>query len=279
MQTNEVVISEVYSKMKKAYLNILDCLVDRYRLRTTPVEQIDPQDHNLYRNPLDIDVGEQCVLELVRIGSVANELLLPKLLGETIATGMCKRSERYWRNHAILECLLPTNAISAEYHARNRGIIRQVMERFPRALHGINAEMVEHEWELLVERHPNLIPGMETDTFWSQVVTFHNQDEARNENSSEEQNDNIDQAIDEAFDEDQAMAEDGGQDMEVDRDQVMDHDEAMEQDEEQDVEQDGHLNQNQDPGLARDLQIEDQGRVEDGNPIQVPDGVEGRYHC
>ncbi|KAJ8674597.1 hypothetical protein QAD02_005859 [Eretmocerus hayati] len=278
MQTNEVVIPEVYSKIKEAYLDVLDCLIDRYHLRMTPVEQIDPEDPNLYRNPLHIDVGEECVLELIRIGPVANELLVhfQNYLAR-LATEMCVRLERYWRNHAILECLLPTNAISADYHAQNEGIIRQVMERFPRALHGINAELVEQEWELLVERHPDFIPGMKTDTFWSRVLTFPNQDEAQNENPNEEQNDNIDPAIDEAFDEDQAMAEDRGQDMEVDGDQVIDHDEAMEQDGgEQAMDQDGHLDQNQDPGVARDLQIEDQGRAEDGRGDQNPDEVQNR---
>ncbi|KAJ8671316.1 hypothetical protein QAD02_002575 [Eretmocerus hayati] len=77
---------------------------------------------------------------------------------------------------------MPANAVSAEYYAQNPGAIRGVMQSFPRALHRVDAELIEDEWDRLLQHHPILQPGMKIDTFWDEVREFRVPQEAQDPN-------------------------------------------------------------------------------------------------
>ncbi|KAJ8677296.1 hypothetical protein QAD02_013083 [Eretmocerus hayati] len=171
--TNDVVLPGVYFHIKEALLDILDCILHRDYYQSTPVEEIDPQDPRHHRNPLEMTIGRPCLEQILLIREPGNEALerIQRYLIR-LATQVSQRLERYWRAYAGLECFLPQNAISVEYHAENPGVIREVMDRFPRALHGVNAEVIEDEWDQLLQHHPQLHPDMEIDRFWDQVRDF-----------------------------------------------------------------------------------------------------------
>ncbi|KAJ8671229.1 hypothetical protein QAD02_002488 [Eretmocerus hayati] len=129
MQTNRVVLPEVYPKIKAVLLDILNCSLDRFYLATSRVEEIDPQNEAYHRPLRFTTVGPECTIELGQLndrGVDINPILQRmRLYLVTLATQIATRLEQPWRSYSILECLLPINAISAQYHQGNPGIILQ----------------------------------------------------------------------------------------------------------------------------------------------------------
>ncbi|KAJ8677431.1 hypothetical protein QAD02_013218 [Eretmocerus hayati] len=94
MQTNDV-LPGVYFHIREAFGDILDCILHRDYLQSTPVEEIDPQDPGHHRNPLVMTIVP-CLEQILLIKEAENEALehIQRYLIR-LATQVSQRLERY----------------------------------------------------------------------------------------------------------------------------------------------------------------------------------------
>lgn len=148
---------------------------------------IDFSDESNFKDVDAVDVGEKAEALAEELGREDFDAYLNfkrscRLCYIQAAQQIYERLEKVWRPFQRLDCFIPSNALSEEYHGQHQHLMTEMIRIFSRAaVHQDNedtAERLQTEWRNLIVYHTyiqnlnSLIPeDGSIDGFWFNVMT------------------------------------------------------------------------------------------------------------